>query len=1240
MDILKSLLRAQLGLQILLLFTLFIETCTRVPSNSQILYVVASNGSQCPPEIATSHCQTLDWYIQNKDVSFKSNTRMIFLEGKHVLDNFIEISSCYNFTMTASKSALPYSDSLPQPASWIFCNRESRSGIFFVNSSEIHITSLGLDSCSGVITLSHISTVYVALAFVQVNHITLSQVVINNTRGFGLYCFSVFGKISMNESVFMNAKGSSSPKIYGGNAQFWFDSPCYYGNSDLIINHSWFMYGENTADKFCNASGLQILIDCSKIHVRLNNVMVNGNRGINGGNLGLSLTEFGTDDSTVTISNCNISNGWATKGGGIRVWSQVVPNDSVKNVSVLTISSSNFYNNIANTSAGGAVYITHYDANNYLSIRSKQIHISDCMFSGNKGAIEMMKLSIPGYMSSQFAAYFHRCKFHSNQVPSDKITSIVELIRIENITVADCTFTDSSGSVIYLQNSYLHFFGIIRFENNHAAYGGALKVCDSSLIYLHNATDVLFINNSARMGGAVYSLDGCVDTVPPCLFQPVSSSVKKVHEGIRVKFVNNSATLAGDAIYGGSIDYCYALFTLSYDGTYTRPLNDTLNLLDMSEQSGSSIISSDPHGVCFSDEDTVTVCKQFTSNFSTFPGKNFNINATIIGQLNGTTVGEINAFLVDDNDIYNNLVSVSSHRKRNGQSFSLVTYKVHSNQTEVKLNLSAIIPTFTTCFNPIDASMNVTLLPCPFGFALTDTPPYLCDCSPLFHEHYAQCNIDTQLIQIHVLAHNPVWFGCDHQKSDNNTVCNLSRANKCYYYCNQNDHYVNITNYTVFDDQQCLSGLTGILCGACKPGLSRVLGSLTKCQKCSNKNLSFLIPLFFLSGWLIIMLLTALNMTVAEGTINGLVIYANAIYAYQKIIPHPHSIFKRICWTFIALLNFDVGFEMCYYDGMDSYQKLWILYGYTFYLITLQITIVLLCRRFVMCTRLFRKNVVQVLATLLFLMYAPIIEALVNTFARSILTVFNINNTELEKRSVCIFDGNVTYLGAKHSPLFVIALVYSIGLTLFTLSLLFNQCLQRRSNLFCFQWVERWRPFFEAYTGPCNNNFRFWPGFLMFMRVVLVVIINNRPTSKMIPPDIITFSVVIMSLSYIFPHGMYKKWSLNVLEFSFFLNLCITSILWMAIHKIYHEPVFYLSVSVGMFIFLGIILYHIKMRIGIKIPICQRIKLESRLPKLSNKILCKHQIELCCCNETEGNDETAPLLSQPLASCVQSEPLP
>ena len=48
-------------------------------------------------------------------------------------------------------------------------------------------------------------------------------------------------------------------------------------------------------------------------------------------------------------------------------------------------------------------------------------------------------------------------------------------------------------------------------------------------------------------------------------------------------------------------------------------------------------------------------------------------------------------------------------------------------------------------------------------------------------------------------------------------------------------------------------------------------------------------------------LLTIPNLTVTEGTISGLIIYANIVYTHEDLFPHGiHIIISKICWIFIA----------------------------------------------------------------------------------------------------------------------------------------------------------------------------------------------------------------------------------------------------------------------------------------------------------------------------------------------------
>ena len=78
-------------------------------------------------------------------------------------------------------------------------------------------------------------------------------------------------------------------------------------------------------------------------------------------------------------------------------------------------------------------------------------------------------------------------------------------------------------------------------------------------------------------------------------------------------------------------------------------------------------------------------------------------------------------------------------------------------------------------------------------------------------------------------------------------------------------------------DVQCVFGHSGVLCGSCESGLALMLGS-SKCQYCSNTYL-LLIPPFLAAGVLLVIILGRLDSTVASGTMNGVLFYANVVKA-------------------------------------------------------------------------------------------------------------------------------------------------------------------------------------------------------------------------------------------------------------------------------------------------------------------------------------------------------------------------
>ena len=432
-----------------------------------------------------------------------------------------------------------------------------------------------------------------------------------------------------------------------------------------------------------------------------------------------------------------------------------------------------------------------------------------------------------------------------------------------------------------------------------------------------------------------------------------------------------------------------------------------------------------------------------------------------------------------------------------------------------------------------------------------------------------------------------MWFGCFDPKQQNESLLcdNLAITKHCNYHCHVSTCGTTVEVPVNDIDSQCSSGHTGIMCGACKPGYSRIFGEPFECHKgCKNSSIPLTLFILLTSGILVVFIIMTLNLTVTEGTLNGLLVYTMVIQTHYSYFPDNPSAFGRVCWVLLSMINLTFGLKTCFFEGMDGYQQIWALFAQTFYFLFIMAMIVALSRKFIFFTRLFGRNIVKVLATLAFLLYTNLVFATIVTFQYATLYIHDSNGTRYSKL-IWYHDGNILYFGCKHIPLFIIAFICAVVMLFFMISLLLIQCLQKRSELLCFRWVERLRPFYEAFTGPCHDSYRFWPGFILFMRSGLYVMNFLIPAYsdalfriKMLVTA--TMFVIIMSLACIFPQGVYKRWLLNILEFSFYLNLCITSgFLGLNYNRHRNISAVYTSVCISAFSFIGILTYHFYSRI-------------------------------------------------------------
>jgi len=451
-----------------------------------------------------------------------------------------------------------------------------------------------------------------------------------------------------------------------------------------------------------------------------------------------------------------------------------------------------------------------------------------------------------------------------------------------------------------------------------------------------------------------------------------------------------------------------------------------------------------------------------------------------------------------------------------------------------------------------------------------------CNCVPVLADNGVKCHIDYQTIH----RQTPTWIGY-HFDAENVGDGIIFHKHCPLDFCKSYDVNVSTTIELIYQDEQCNSNRTGFLCGACPHTLSLVLGS-SKCLPCSNVNLLLLIP-FALAGLLLVVFLIACNLTVSEGTINGLIFYANIVQINSQIFFNAEHVtfLTELLTIFIAWLNLDLGIQTCFYDGMDAYAKTWLQFAFPIYIWLIAGLIIFLSKNTTIA-KLIGTNAVKVLATLFLLSYAKLQRTIIVACSFTIISYSTAE--ESVEWPVWLHNVNVSYLRGKHIPLFIVAVVFGVLTLPYTFILLFVQWLQKKSNIKLFRWVQKIMPLLDAYAGPYKDRYRFWTGLLLLIRIIIFTsFAANLQGEPQLNLMVTTLACIfLLMLGWIFTDGIYKAWPLNILESSFFVNLAVLSAATAYIisgegqsEASAQSAVTYTSVSVALITFIGILLYHI-----------------------------------------------------------------
>ena len=178
----------------------------------------------------------------------------------------------------------------------------------------------------------------------------------------------------------------------------------------------------------------------------------------------------------------------------------------------------------------------------------------------------------------------------------------------------------------------------------------------------------------------------------------------------------------------------------------------------------------------------------------------------------------------------------------------------------------------------------------------------------------------------------------------------------------------NVTNNMFIDN----TGLIDVYINPfCKQNYCLSMGS-SRCIECNEKlhqNLICIVIASLLAGIALVIFILALNMTVAVGTLNGILFYANVVAARSDTYFFPFKTHTFVT-VFISWLNLDIGFDVCLFKEMNVVHKALIQLAFPTYIIVLVVVVIVASE----CSSRFAKligkgNPVAVLATMILLSY-------------------------------------------------------------------------------------------------------------------------------------------------------------------------------------------------------------------------------------------------------------------------------
>ena len=284
---------------------------------------------------------------------------------------------------------------------------------------------------------------------------------------------------------------------------------------------------------------------------------------------------------------------------------------------------------------------------------------------------------------------------------------------------------------------------------------------------------------------------------------------------------------------------------------------------------------------------------------------------------------------------------------------------------------------------------------------------------------------------------------------------------------------------------------------------------------------------------------SAFNLTVTQGMINGLIFYANIVWTYQSVFFSQEQNMNSVLLflkVFIAWINLDFGIEICFIDELSAFCKTWLQFIFPLYIWAIAGLIIVAAKYSTKLTELLGNKAVPVLDTLLLLSYMKLLRIVVAALEFSYLTYTNQNSTSTQY-VVWSVDGHYPYFNYPHVILFVAGLATLLFLWLpYTLLLFLMQWLRRLSLP---NWITRFHPVYDAYFAPLKYKHQYWFGVLLLARAMSLIVFVSIFAIPQYISLLLLLVIGVLPTFYIAIMQPYNSTAILINESSFFANLVI-----------------------------------------------------------------------------------------------------